>query len=400
MSEFKLNAGAVKTDMLTLYLAKNDLYLAKADLAFQILRLRMTSDNSAVSAIRSKLGVASKKIGNEIENINTIINTGNTVCSKARTAENAANFAMSGLADFLKITWPFFGAKPVGAVVGKNTTDLDISTLLTIMNFGIAGCVVGNAISTLTSGGFDHSLVGLDGKTGAHGKINGIDVGYDAEGSVLNVHGEGKAGAEWDFEKGNVTAGASGSIGFSALKGKVSANVGNTKVSAEGKVLNADAEGSIGISLFQNKKFAPSVYAGAKAKASVAEGSVSAQHGSDEFNVHTKAEGTVLAAEAEAKVQAGRIVDEKGNERWGASATAGAEAYLAKGKVSKGFTLFGVKFDASIEGKAGGAGVKAGGEVSTGGAEGEIGAGLGLGVGLKFKVDWSGFKAPKLKWPW
>ena len=71
-----------------------------------------------------------------------------------------------------------------------------------------------------------------------------------------------------------------------------------------------------------------------------------------------------------------------------------------EGKVSGGFTIFGIKIDASIKGKAGGAGLTGAAEATTGGVEGEIGAGLGLGAGIKIKIDWTNFKAPKIKWPW
>lgn len=139
----------------------------------------------------------------------------------------------------------------------------------------------------------------------------------------------------------------------------------------------------------------PSVYAKAEAKANAAEGSLEGQFGTDEYNTHVKAEGSVLGAEAEAKFEAGKIVDEDGNERVGVAASVGAETYVAEGSVSGGFSIFGIKIDATIEGKLGGAGAKGGAEVTNSSAEGEIGFGFGLGAGFKIKVDWSGFK-----WPW
>ena len=72
---------------------------------------------------------------------------------------------------------------------------------------------------------------------------------------------------------------------------------------------------------------------------------------------------------------------------------------MAKGKVSGGFTIFGIEFNASVEGKAGGAGVTAGAGVTTEGVSGKLGAGLGLGAGIEFSIDWSGFKWPKFELP-
>ena len=108
------------------------------------------------------------------------------------------------------------------------------------------------------------------------------------------------------------------------------------------------------------------------------------------------AEGTVLGAEAELSGGAGMITykDEttgKTRTELGVSGKAGAEAYLAEGSISGGFTIFGIEVDVGASGKAGGAGVEAGGRVTTGGISGEIGAGLGLGLGLELSIDWSDF---------
>lgn len=65
--------------------------------------------------------------------------------------------------------------------------------------------------------------------------------------------------------------------------------------------------------------------------------------------------------------------------------------YFSQGKVSGGFTIFGIKIDAGVTGKAGGAGVSAEGKVTTGGVSGKIGAGLGLGAGVEISIDWSNF---------
>ena len=241
--------------------------------------------------------------------------------------------------------------------------------------------------------GFNWSF--RNGNVSKHTEIGGVDVGYDAEGHLLHVTAEGKVTSEWDMEENEVGTELNGKVGVSIVDGEISGNIGYLQGSAEGSLLNAEVKGALGLSLFSGGVLAPALYAEASAKANVASGEASAQFGTDEYNVHGKAKGTLLGAEATAKAQAGVIVDDKGNVKYGVAAEAGAEAYLAEGSIGGGFNLFGIEFNATVEGKAGGAGVKAGAELTTGAVEGEIGLGLGLGVGLKIGIDWTGFK-----WPW
>ena len=122
------------------------------------------------------------------------------------------------------------------------------------------------------------------------------------------------------------------------------------------------------------------------------------KHGNDTFNEHSEAKGEVLGGEAKAEAGVGVITvknsDGKEVTAIGAKAEAGAEAYVAKGEISRGFTIFGVNIDVGVEGKAAAVGAKAGGSITTGGIQGEIGASLGLGVGINFSIDWSGFRLP------
>ncbi len=393
MSEFKINTMSLNSDIGALKVLKTELFLARADLAMQILKLDMSSNSYAVGVIKDKLCRMSKRIGNEITNINNIINTGNTICSKVKAAENSAKIEMNGLSDIIGITWPFIGKMPKHLVTSTNIlTDLLIDgAQLNVYDLeGNAQSVFANVKDGKIAG----SLLGKSRKLGIDGKVFGMNVGADVEYSFLNMEGKVKKDAKWDVEKGEIATRLAGNIGLSVVTGKVSGNAGCASWEVNGKVGNVGAEGEIGASLMKGGKFDPEVYLKAKAKASVAEGEASGKFGTNQVNVHGKAEGSVLAAEAEATARFGKIKDKNGKEKYGVSAKAGAEAYLAEGKVSGGFTLFGIKIDASIEGKAGGVGAKVGGEATTGGVEGEIGAGLGLGLGLKIKVDWSGLKVP------
>lgn len=94
----------------------------------------------------------------------------------------------------------------------------------------------------------------------------------------------------------------------------------------------------------------------------------------------TGANVNVLTASADAKLELSKE---------GLRTKAGAEAYLVTGEVSKGFDLFGIHIDGTLEGKAWGAGVEAGVDVDDDGLVLDLGAGLLLGLEGKVKVDWS-----------
>lgn len=245
-------------------------------------------------------------------------------------------------------------------------------------------------------GGFKlKGAVGQAEVSGA-GKVLGFNASGKLAGEALSGSISTKSGAKWDITKGEVGAEAEMEAKGSLLHGSASGKIGIVSGEVEAGIGNAAVSGKVGATLYKDGKIAPSIGAKAEAKATAVEGSVGAQVGTDDFNGHAKASGAVGVAKAEAGVQAGVVEykDEVTGEKktaFGASAKVGAEAYAAEGKVSGGFTLFGVKIDASLKGKAGGAGVSAGGSVTTGGVSGEIGAGLGLGAGISINIDWSNF---------
>lgn len=275
----------------------------------------------------------------------------------------------------------------------------------------IVGAAAGSVGATLGGGeqkkgfGFGSPLEGsvLNGEVRAEGDILGFSAGGAASGSLLSgsLKLDGVLGAKYDEESGELDE-----LGIGVklkgeghlASGKLEGHIGHVKGEVEGSVGNISASGEIGATLFEDGKLQPQIKAELEGKVSVAEGSVDFQAGSDDFNRHAKASGKVLGAEAGVKGGVGFIEDEDGKKSFGVKGEASAEAYLAEGELSGGFTLFGIKVDASISGKAGGAGVKAGGSATTSGVSGEIGAGLGLGLGLKLSIDWSDFKLPK--WPW
>lgn len=208
-------------------------------------------------------------------------------------------------------------------------------------------------------------------------------------GSILGASASAKAG--YDTTNGNVKANAKAEAEAHALKGEISQEAlwGLSKFKANGSVLSAGFNGKADAALIKNGIFAPSASAEAKAKAAVAEGSANSTMGLDKYNVHGEVSGYVVGAEASASAKVG-AVEEDGKTVYGVSAKASAGAYLAKGDVSAGFTLFGIKFDVSAGGNIG-AGAKVEGKVTSESIE--LGAGLSALLGLEagIKVDWSDF---------
>lgn len=253
------------------------------------------------------------------------------------------------------------GGTPEGlvSVAAEDTSHRDI----TIPHLKGGGSILSGS---LAGGG---TIFGLT----AQGSVSGDVLGWNYDVSPF------KSSIDGHFAQGSVA----GSIGY--LSGSLSGTVGKI-----------EAKGTIGAALFDDGKFTPRLEAKAEVSAAAVEGEGKVQFGSDEFNAHAKASGKLLGAEASAKAGLGVITvkDEKTGEEVrvvGAQAKAGAEAYVASGKISGGFTLFGIKIDASVSGNVG-AGAKAGGEVTTSWASFDIGAALGLGAGVSVKIDWSNFK--------
>lgn len=227
---------------------------------------------------------------------------------------------------------------------------------------------------------------------GKYGKFElGAYSGEYNQGAKLSIKGGDKLNAYWNAE-------AKGEFDCAKLSGKYE----NGLYKAEGNVKcgEAVASGEVRASLFKDGEFVPQLALGGKLKGSALSGQVEDRFGNDQYNVHRKASGDLLTGELKAEASAGKLVekDENGHTKisYGAKAEAGGEAYLAKGEVSAGFNFMGIKTDIKVGGGAGGAGLKAGGKVTTGGASGKLGAGFLVGADVDVDVDWSGFKLPKM----
>lgn len=243
----------------------------------------------------------------------------------------------------------------------------------------------------------------INGSIKGQGKIIGFRSSGEVKGDVLggSWNTKLKTGVKYkDGKLDSVSLFAASVVGEAHLtQGSLKGNIGLLRGQIKGSVGKISGKGEIGATLYKDGKFSPQLGAGAEASIVGAEAEGEVGIGTDNTNVHVGASGKAGIAKVKAEVGIGKVSHEKPNgqkvEGYGIKGEAGAEAYAAEGKVSGGVTILGIKIDAGLTGKAGGAGIKAGGAVTTGGIQGSIGAGFGLGVGLDISIDWSGFK-----WGW
>ena len=227
------------------------------------------------------------------------------------------------------------------------------------------------------------SLVG--GDVGVSTTFMGVPTSGTLSGDILGLSlvlkPYGKGSKKTSEKDGSSGLGGEVELEVYGAKGKAQGTFGLIDTDSEVKGLVGTISGTLGASLFSKNGLSPSLEAGGKLEGSVLASETNMSLGTEGYDIHATAQGNALTAASEAKVHMG--VD-------GMEARVGAEAYAATGELTGGLTLFGVKVDASVEGKAAGAGAKAGGKIETSSAEGELGIGLGVGLGVKVKVDWSG----------
>lgn len=251
------------------------------------------------------------------------------------------------------------------------------------------------------------SVAWISGKLAGSGKPLGVNSSGELSGELFGASYKTKytSGAKWKDSNGKqvidsislISAAVAGEA--HVAKGSAKGNFGYLRGNADATVGEVSATGSVDVSLMKDGKIAPRVSGKVEAAAVGAKGSAEGGVGTENNNVHVGAEGKAGVAKASAEVGAGTIYvknnDGTESKQYGVKAEAGAEAYLAEGKVSGGLTILGVKLNVGAGGKLGGAGAKAGGSVTNGGVSGSASLGLGVGLQLDFSVDWSGFK-----WKW
>lgn len=238
----------------------------------------------------------------------------------------------------------------------------------------------------------------FSGGINGSGSLWGIPCSGELGYSFLGYETDTIRKAKWNLEKGDAGIEYGGELSGHILKGEASGNIGILGGKADASLGNVGVSGKINATLFEDGKFTPSLGAEVKGEASALKGSAQGYLGNENYNAHANASGTLFGAEASAGAQIGAVTykNKQGQTvtAYGVKGEVGAEAYVAEGKVSGGFTFMGIDIDIGVSGKAGGAGVEAGGSITTDGAHGEIGAGLGLGAGVEISVDWSDFDPP------
>lgn len=334
---------------------------------------QITKNVGSLTAKSSTLVKTLTHVGEEYQNTETTLANSSTRGSVASGA--GSNYSQNGLG--------------VGAFAGV----------------GAVAAAAGNAVNA--SGVGEKSAAYWKGSVEADGKILGFDSSGKATADVLQASYDTKFGSKVKWKEDSETgkkkfdtltlfeAGVEGKAHVAS--GKLEGSIGGLQGAATGTVGAISAAGSLGANLYKGGKLSPQIYAKAEAKASAAEGKIQGSLGTDEFDAHAKASGKALTATAKAEAAMGKVTytnKATGKEvtGWGGVVEAGAEAYLAEGKVSGGIKLFGIDIDVGVSGKAGGAGVKAGAAATTGGFTASVGAGLGLGAGLDISIDWSDFK--------
>lgn len=377
MSEFKVRVQNLYSTMdsmeqleTVLKQSANEVLTIKRNLTAQI-RQRERIDNRLVAA--------SNQLGTQGQSVGRAVSVGRQVA--ALYQENEEHLIQSCSHSEVKPNLP--NSKIIDIISKLQMIEISPEKLTVLGPGGQAPSAITSAIDLfpLLWDRFFPSNPLISGEIEGGLNFFGIDVSGKASGEILGYQYKKTSSAEWDTQKGKIGISAKREFELYGAKGEASWNIGNIiHNSAEGELLSGTVSGTIGATLFKDGRLDPSLEAKISAGGSVASGKVEQTVGSDDFNYHSSAKGELLTAEAEAKVSLGKD---------GIEVSTGAEAYVAKGKISGGFTLFGIKFDATLEGKAGGAGAKVGGSAGPDSVSGEIGAGLGLGVGLKVKIDWS-----------
>lgn len=382
MSKTYINIDGVVDGVSTINAAKTKVATVKGEVAairYQVdTRIRSRSN---IDARFSMTAASIEMIQSELESIRNVVQNGanryyQTECSLVNNGRIISGLLLP-IASYYSDKSPDWMNKTVeGAAPGKED---GLATKILKDDWKIEGAVCSGAAS-------------------ASGTFLGVSASGKAEGDLIGGSVSTKSTATFDLKDSrdkNIALEKSIEAEGHLATGKLSGNYGILSGSVSGTVGAVGATGSVGATLYKDGKFAPSLSAKVEASASVAKGEAEVTAGSEEYNVHAKAEGSVLTAKAEAEGGIGKVTYKNGSgitqTGYGVAGEAGAEAYVAEGKVSGGVTILGVKFGVEVSGKAGGVGASAGGALTTGGVSGSVSAGLGLGAGVSFNVDWSGF---------
>ena len=200
--------------------------------------------------------------------------------------------------------------------------------------------------------------------------LNIFDVGIGASASA-NI---AEAGLYAGSTHGSLSAAGKAAVGAFKASGKLGASLAlDTKDIVKGEAgLSGDVsasvvKGSVSASAVKNFKYAP-------------------------LGAYLDAQGDVLTANASAVAKVGRFnmnINGQNVALTGGAVMVSAQAAVATGSVSGGINLFGVKIGITLSGQLGGAGVTAGGYVSTSRVGCCFGALVGMGGTASLDVDFS-----------
>lgn len=203
----------------------------------------------------------------------------------------------------------------------------------------------------------------------ALGYVGVTGPGYEATGEI-------SLGIE-DFSEGYI--GVEGKLEGYLLKGEAHGEIGLLSGDASIKIGGASVGGNVKCELFDDGEWDFEFEAEAVAEAYVAKGEASVRFGTEDNNAYVAGEGYVCVAEARGEIE----IDEDGFEVKGEVGAA-----VLKGEARWGFTLFGIKVEATAEGEVLGVGAGAGFKIESNSMElfGKLTAFLGFG--LKLKISW------------
>lgn len=248
--------------------------------------------------------------------------------------------------------------------------------------YDLLGDKIDPSWSTYADARFDPATLSFIAGAGVMGSL------YSAEGKIETDYASaegslevGKFEADAGFEAGLLDGdrldphlAAHAGIDAAALSASGKLEAGLISSEAELQVGHVSAKGEVSLSASEG------LTAEASAEATAAEGKFKSSLGSDSNNIHAEMEGKALTASAEAKASITKDAVEL---------KAGGEAYLAKGSVTEGITIAGIKIDATVSGGVGGAEATIGGKATGTSVSGKIGIGLIAGGDIEVKVDWS-----------
>ena len=391
MADFVVNTNALRSRANSLQVLQNDMNNLAAKLrgihvssflrsgSSTVLNIRIQDCAAAVSNQAANL----RKLASGLDSVATIYDRTEKDLSEPKTQGNSVADIFSDLWEEIQ-NFPWQHSWP------------PITILNVLWVLGAYGAAVGDNQS---GGGLPGEWSLLSDRVEGSGSLLGIPCAGEAGYSLIGYETDSIGKATWNLDKGEAGIEFGGEVSGHLIKGDASGHIGILGGSVNGSVGNVAVSGKVGATLFEDGKFSPAIGLEVKGEASVLKGSAEGYLGNEDYNAHANASGTVLGAEAKAEAKAGVITytDKKTGETvttYGAKAEVGAEAYIAEGKVSGGISFMGIDIDIGISGKAGGAGVEAGGSITTNGVSGEIGAGLGLGAGVEISIDWTDFDPP------